>query len=269
MRIGSKICWSGGCVAEDLSNHIVVVCENTGDAVVARGFGQRVLLENIEWMRDLNSIEPEALPTWGGLTATMTFTSWVSISRLYNDSSLPNIRSLEINGQPPEPDALTALKAFRLAEQVAPLAVVLLRDIDAVDARRNGLAQARDKYQQTSLAPIPCIIGLPDRYQEAWLLAGFQPRNPRETKALADACRDLESVHPTREAHRLNGAQGEMRHAKTIWERLSNRDEARAEACWTVTLLEDLHKHGVGCGLSAYLEEIRARVVPLLMAQSA
>ncbi len=250
-------------MAEDLSNHVVVICENTGDAVVAKGFGQRVLLENIEWLRDLSDT-PEALPTWGGLTAKMVFTSWVSISRLYNDSNLPNIRSLEINGQPPEPDALTALKAFRLAEQVSPLAVVLLRDIDAVDARKNGLAQARDKYQQTSLAPIPCVIGLPDRYQEAWLLASFQPRNPREVDALDQICHDLESVHPTREAHRLNGAQGEIRHAKTIWKRLSSNDEARAESCWTDTPLEHLHQHGVGCGLSAYLEEIRARVVPLL-----
>jgi hypothetical protein len=250
-------------VAEDLSNHIVVVCENTGDAVVARGFGQRVLMEHIEWLRDLSDT-PEALPTWGGLTAVITFTGWGSVGRLYKDTDLPIVRNRDMNGQPPEPDAITALKAFRLAEQVTPLAVVLLRDIDSVDARRNGLAQARAEYEQTSHAPITCVIGLPSRYQEAWLLAGFQPRNDRESAELQRIHDEIQNFHPTREPENLRGRDGETRHAKTIWERLSNNDEARAEMCWTVTPLEHLHQHGAGCGLSAYLEEIRVRLVPLL-----
>ena len=220
-------------------------------------------MEHIEWLRDLRDT-PEALPTWGGLTAVMTFTGWGSVGRLYKNTDLPVVRNKDMDGKPPEPDAITALKAFRLAEQVAPLAVVLLRDVDSEDGRRDGLAQARAEYEQTSHAPITCVIGLPSRYQEAWLLAGFKPRNSREEKVLADMCRDLESVHPTREPERLRDGEGELRHAKTVWQRLSNKDEARAEACWSDIPLEHLHEHGAGCGLSAYLEEIRVRLVPLL-----
>ena len=33
---------------------------------------------------------------------------------------------------------------------------------------------------------------------------------------------------------------------------------------WSVTPLEELLLHGAGCGLSAYLEEVRAQAVPLL-----
>jgi hypothetical protein len=263
VKIGSEICWWGKCVAEARSNHIVVFCEANGDASVAIGFGERILLEEIEWLRDT----AEARPTWGGLTSK-PFESWVSIKKSYaDDPSLPTIRSREMNGKPPEADAITALKALRLAEKVQPLAVVLLRDVDAIEGRKSGLQQARLEHRNTALRPVTAVIGLPDRYREAWLLAGFQPKSARETASLEQIHKEIQNAHPTRESHRLRDGKGEARCAKDIWERLSDEDATREESCWLETPLEILHEYGRGCGLSAYLEEVKTHLVPLLQAR--
>ena len=246
---------------------IMIACEADADARAAKGFAERVLNSEIAWFEDL---AVEARPKWRGFTADTTHLRWASIGDIYLEAKLPEIFGF-FPGVPERGEAIIALKALRLAQLSAVKIAVLVRDVDANPDRRIALEEAREEYKRVPLIgrsappPVHAVIGLPDRYREAWLLAGFAPSDARESAELQSIHDEIVSVHPTREAHRLNGARGETRHAKTIWERLSSNDEARADACWTDTPLEDLHKHGVGCGLSAYLEEIRARVVPLLM----
>ena len=244
----------------------MIACEAEADARAAKGFAERVLTKEIAWFEDLAI---DARPKWRGVTADTMHLRWASIGEAYLEAQLPAVFGF-FAGVPERGDATNALKALRLAQHSAANVAVLMRDIDANPDRRIALEEARKEYKRVPLIgrsappPVHAVIGLPDRYRESWLLAGFTPGDARESAELQGIHDEIVSVHPTREAHRLNGARGEIRHAKTIWERLSNRDEARAEACWTDTLLEHLHEHGAGCGLSAYLEEIRVRLVPLL-----
>lgn len=246
---------------------IMIACEAEADARAAKGFAERMLTNEIAWFKDL---AVEAHPKWRGVTANTTHLRWASIGDIYLEARLPAVFGF-FAGVPERGDATNALKALRLAQHSAASVAVLMRDIDANPDRRVALEEAREEYKRVPLIgrsappPVHVVIGLPDRYREAWLLAGFTPSDARELAELQNIHDEIVSLHPTREAHRLNGAQGETRHAKTVWQRLSNRDEARAEACWSDIPLEELHLHGAGCGLSAYLEEIKARLVPLLI----
>lgn len=245
---------------------IMIACEADADARAAKGFAERVLTNEIAWFEDLAI---EARPMWRGLTDDTTHLRWASIGDIYLEAKLPEVFGF-FPGIPERSEAIIALKALRLAQLSAVEIAVLIRDIDSSPDRKIALEEARREYKRVPLIgtsfspPVSAVIGLPDRYREAWLLASFQPCNDRESAELQRVHDEIQNFHPTREPEKLRDGNGELRHAKTIWKRLSSNDEARADACWADTPLEDLHSHGAGCGLSAYLEEIKTRLVPLL-----
>jgi hypothetical protein len=244
----------------------MIACEADGDARAAKGFAERVLTNEIAWFEDL---AVEARPKWRGVTADATHLRWASIGNVYLEAKLPEVFGF-FPGVPERSEAIIALKALRLAQYSSANAAVLMRDIDSNPERRTALEQAREEYKRVPLIgakvspPVIAVIGLPDRYREAWLLTAFVANNTRETDTLEAICSEIEGVHPTRESHRLRDGAGEARHAKKIWERLSNDDESRAESCWLETPLETLKSNGDGCGLKAYLEEVETHLVPFL-----
>ncbi len=241
---------------------IVIACEHDSDARVAKGFAERILRQEIPYLEDV----PEALPNWVGVLPNSGYLRWASISELYKNTGLPAAFGVRMNGQPPKLDAVTTLKALRLAERLNPVATVLMRDIDAQAERAQGLEQGRNEYQRTSVnsASMKVVLAAPNRYREAWLLAGFDSKNERERQRLETECNELKSFDPTIQPHRLNGAKGESRCAKDVWNRLSNDDAAREIHCWEQTPLETLHARGADCGLSAFLKEIETYLVPAL-----
>jgi hypothetical protein len=250
---------------------VMIACEADADARVAKGFAERVLTNEIAWFEDLTT---EARPKWRGVTANATHLRWASIGDVYFEARLPEVLGF-FSGAPERGDAVNALKALRLAQHSAASVAVLMRDIDSNPERRVALEQAREEYKRVPLIghkvspPVTAVTGLPDRYREAWLLTAFVANNDKETGTLEAICAEIEGVHPTQESHRLRDGAGEARHAKGIWARLSNADESREESCWLETPLETLHQYGDGCGLHAYLEEVKVHLVPLVSGSTA
>jgi hypothetical protein len=249
-------------VSDGLHPQIVIACEHDSDARVAKGFATRILTREIPYLEDV----PEALPTWVGVLPNSGYLRWASIAELYKNAGLPATFGVKMNGQPPKLDAVTTLKALRLAERLNPVATVLMRDIDAQAERAQGLEQGRNEYQRTSVnsAKMKVVLAAPNRYREAWLLAGFDPKNERERQRLETERNDLKSFDPTTQPHRLRDAPGQPRCAKDVWNRLSDEDAAREIHCWEQTPLETLHARGADCGLSAFLKEIETHLVPAL-----
>ena len=247
-------------MVDDSQPRIVIACEADSDARVAKGFAERIMLEKIDWFGDLSE---DARPSWGGILPNTGYLRWHSIPQTYKDANLPPVLGF-IEGKPPKSEAFTTIKALRLAERLKPMATVLMRDLDSYPERREGLAQGREDYERKTpgISSMAVVLGTPDRYREAWLLAGFETKNNRETRELEKIRAEVVSVDPIKEPHRLNGAEDQPRCAKDIWKRLADSDNAREVPCWEDTPLEILHSRGVGCGLSAFLKELEEELVP-------
>jgi hypothetical protein len=196
--------------------------------------------------------------------------AWKHVAREYEAAALPSVRKAKDfeNFQPPDPDAIWTLKALRLAEKVAPLAVVVTRDMDHQPERKDGLQQGLDVFiaeqRRKEVKPTPVVLGWQDRYRETWLLAAFIAQNDIEETQLKTEQKSVTGVDLQKEPYRLRRAPGESRCAKDIWQRLSNFDETRADACWEATPLEILRINGSGCGLSAYLLEVEKNLLPTM-----
>ena len=77
-----------------------------------------------------------------------------------------------------------------------------MRDLDSYPERREGLAQGRLEYERKTpgISSMAVVLGTPDRYREAWLLAGFEPKHNREEKRLEKVRAKVESFDPIKEA---------------------------------------------------------------------
>jgi hypothetical protein len=135
--------------------------------------------------------------------------------------------------------------------------VILVRDADDQPERLTGLRQARD-HAQHGLEPDRVAIGVAVPEREAWCLCGFIPASDTEQQELT-AQRQRLGFDPTRHPDRLRG-EGK-RNAKPVLAALTQGDRDREQQCLE-TPLERLHQHGTACGLSEFLDELRANVVP-------
>lgn len=250
---------------------IFIACEADGDLRVAKGLAEKMLLEKLTWFADL---DVEARPVWGGFPISSDFLRWASIGKVYKaveDEKPPRVRAVLgrfRDGLPPKLEAVNALKALRLAELVSAYAAVLMRDVDqhSREALQIGLEHGKLEYLRTRInhgqKPVQVIIGTPDRYRETWLLAAFVAKNTTEKERLKTEQKAVIGVDLQKEPHRLRDAPGQPRCAKDIWERLSNNDFTREDACWNDVPFEILHANGFGCGLSAYLLEVEKHLLP-------
>jgi hypothetical protein len=104
--------------------------------------------------------------------------------------------------------------------------------------------------------------------RECWVLAGFEPRNSDEAQRLEDERKRL-SFHPVRDAHQLTAREhGAKKDAKDALDALTQGDKDRERACWEETPLKVLEDRGEKMGLTAYLKEVRERLVPILSGRS-
>ncbi len=252
---------------------VFIACEAVADLRVAKGFAERVLLNELTWFEDLTL---EARPIWGGFLQGTEFLRWASIRSVYKavEDEKPARVSAVLgrfgNGIPPKLEAINALKALRLAELTTAYAVILMRDTDAHKQAelRAGLLHGFDEYLRTRVnnarSAVQVILATPDRYREAWLLAGFVAKNNLEQSKVNAEKHVLSGIDPFQEPHRLQDAPNNLRCAKDIWNRLSDQNETREEACWSNSSLEVLRTNGEGCGLVAYLDEVKNFLVPAL-----
>ena len=138
-------------------------------------------------------------------------------------------------------------------------AVILMRDDDGY-ARRPDFEAAR----QTADAALAVVLAIPEPEQEAWAIVAFQPRDDAEHTRLA-ATRDRLAGEPRALADTLSPKQSDHpRGTKTVLAQLCDGDPTRALDALRDPPLDHLRTHGAAVGLTAFLDDIEARLTPLI-----
>lgn len=201
-----------------------------------------------------------ALRVWTGLPAGTEYLKWAAVPTLANELRPKAIVHGFFAGQPGAPDATAARKALVLILRGAPSTgiVVLMRDSDGDWRRKEGLRQAL----ASGTWSFGVVIGVPHTKRECWLLAAFEPCDDRERTLIETARQEL-GFDPRLRSHELTATKdGSKRSAKRVLEVLSNADVDRQESGIRETPLGTLEERGKENGLSEFLDEIKAVVIP-------
>jgi hypothetical protein len=197
---------------------------------------------------------------WRGVASGESFLAWKDVSHLAKSRGI-RVHGF-VEGEPPSHDAHAATRALRLLAESdhVPHAVILLRDEDRDEPRRKGLEQARSSWGQRNVL----VIGLARPTRECWVLAGYQPKDRRETELLERITAEL-GFNPTESPDRLTQrGTDQPRSPKRVLLLLTSGSWERQADCWQLTDLAILEARGRDTGLADYLAEVRTRLVPLL-----
>jgi hypothetical protein len=240
-------------VSPAASYDIAVVCEGPADLRTATELADRLLIHEVDW------IQPEILDQvrrWSGFEDGEPFLPWRRAPVLAKE------RGFKVHGKfSGHPDYSAARYALLLLALKRPHAVLLIRDTDGELARRESLEQVRDEVEPGLRVPI--LLGVAHTKRECWVLAGFEPQNDKEKRALDRLTRELGS-DPRLNAESLSAAEpGALRNAKRVLEVLLAGRQDREPPCWLECDLKTLRERGRSTGLADYLEEVRTRLVPL------
>ncbi len=236
-----------------------VVCEAAADQRTACDIADRVICQCVDWV---GSDELDSFRLWQRTEAGELYLAWKHLPDLASTLGIKAHGHFE--GEPGAPDARAARRAIRVLLKVAPSidAILLTRDTDGDSRRRTGLEQAR---KETPFGD-KVVLAIAHPKREAWVLAGFEPQDDTERAALQSLRQEL-GFDPTAESHRIDARQsGAKKDIKRVLKVLCP-DAGRESACWRETDLKLLRQNGDKNGLSVYIEEIEARLVPLLGGQ--
>jgi len=250
----------------------VVIVESSADARTATKLAERLLVEKVEWL------EHETLQyhfQWSGLQENTEHSCWQDINQI-----IQNLKQ-SLGFRPPrylghgkdgalKADGAAAIKILNLVRFLQKTrqikAVLLIRDLDNQSERREGIEQARSEHINRQ-PKLEIIIGTADRMREAWVLNGFIPSNQQEKQILQEITTELR-FNPCDESHRLCSNSWEerdrLRNPKVVVEKLTGGKMEREQQCWEETPLEYLREKGVHTGLTAYIKEIEARLIPII-----
>ncbi|MFY2556338.1 hypothetical protein ACN469_01735 [Corallococcus terminator] len=198
---------------------------------------------------------------WRGQRRGEAYLPWKEV---HTRAKLANIRiNGHFNGEPGAHDAFVARRALALLKVNgdAPIhAVVLVRDSDNDEAqRRKGLEQASTEV--TSLGPI--LVAVAHTKRECWILAGYTPETQDEKARHQDLRQEL-GFDPCLRAEELTAQQdGAKRDAKRVLGILTDGVVDREMQSLRRAALQQLEERGRSTGLSAFLSEIRKKLVPL------
>ncbi|MBS1809098.1 MAG: hypothetical protein JST84_13125 [Acidobacteria bacterium] len=253
----------------------VIVAEDRSDAAIARDLADRVFYEDgPAWMRetDLGWFNENILPglrMWDGLESGTEFTRWDKLKDL--SKRFPKLKFLVSPvGKGKKYDYGPARRAIQLAallrseaKESIPDAIVLIRDLDSQEERRQSLMDARD-HEKTSMK---VVLATPNCKYEAWVLNGFYPADEREKSELERVVQEL-GFDLCSQAERLRFSSGTScseRNPKEIVSCLTNDDYDREKQCWLETSLAILRQRGENTYLRHYLDEVQERLLPLLL----
>ncbi len=234
---------------------LAIVCEAAADRDIATELADRVLCRDVDW------VDSESLPLhrrWQGLEEGSRHLEWHWVRGLAERHRFKPHG--HFRGEPGDLNARETHKALLLLVAAKPDAVVLVRDTDGDERRRNGMEQARaDKPW-----PFPVILGVAHAKRECWVLAGFHAQTLHEEKALASLREEL-GFDPCTAAEGLDASSpGAKRDAKRVLAALV-QDADRERSCWVDEDLDGLGERGRSTGLTEYLEEVQTRLVPLFL----
>jgi hypothetical protein len=236
-----------------------IISEAESDQQLTRGLAERIFVEQIDWLEFENLT---ALAHWRGFDEGNVYLSWSGIERLAKRSQV--VIHGRYTGAFDERRARLALLLFNSLER-PPDAVVFVRDTDNVAERVPSLERARE-----SPWPFAVVLATPHTKRECWILNGFDPRSAAEEVALERVRRKL-GFDPRLFADRLTakGKKGKN-NAKVVLEQGLGVEpgSAREVACWQETDLDVLRERGIETRLTAYLQEVVARLVPILAGPS-
>lgn len=249
----------------------VVIVESSADAQTATKLAERVLVEKLDWL------EPESLQDlfrWSGLQDKADYSCWKNIRQIVYESER-NLgykppRTLRRN-QPLKADGAAAIKVLNLIRFLQKnrqiRAVLLIRDLDNQPERRDGLEQARVEHIARQ-PKLEIVIGTANRMREAWVLNGFLPADRKE-ESILDNIKNRLTFDPCEEPHRLRSNSWDeperVRNPKVVLEQLTNNDKSREQQCWEETSLPVLQQRGKNTGLTAYLQEVEQRLIPVIL----
>ncbi len=243
----------------DAAYFFAVVSEALADQQIARGLAERVVVSEIDWLEAENL---EDFCCWRGLDEMAEFLSWTGILRLARERGIVTHGGFRSSpGAGDERRARLALLLFNSLER-RPDAVVFVRDTDNDADRVASIERARDDRPWK----FRVALATPHTKRECWILNGFESRDAYE-KATLEKVRQKLGFDPCLEPQKLTaGRKKGKNNAKVILERdLGVRwGSDREEACWRDTDIEVLRERGQGSLLTAYLEEVAERLVPIL-----
>lgn len=253
---------------------LLVFCEARADFETTAGLVERVLREEAPaWVRDLLDAGPEAASAvlaWHPDKEQHESPPFFDLHHAKDLASRLRVRIPHghFDGEPGKPGALMARTAFLVARELArrgtPIdAVLLVWDMDDQgEDRRRGVKQGRAAV--ASIVPFKIVLGCPDPMREAWVLAGFDPETDDERASLA-AERQRLGFCPSEEAKQLTAKDEQATHnPKRVLHELTAGDRDREARCWTAAPLETLRARGQASGLTAFLDEVAATVIPLV-----
>jgi hypothetical protein len=237
---------------------LLIVCEAEADFHTASGLVDRVICDRVDWI-DLDVIG--SYRTWRGADDERSFLTWTeAAARARMIGSFGAAALGHFDGRPGEAYATRARRTLLLLQALRiPLdGVVLLIDDDREVERRSGLEQARASSPLTC----PVVLGVAHLKRACWALAGFDPTDEHEQARLDQALGEL-TFDPRLHPERLTAkGDGEPRSAKRVLRFLVDGAEREAD-CWLRAALEVLRTRGQNTGLTAFLDEVEGRLVPL------
>lgn len=242
-----------------------VACEDRGHFSAVTYLVDAALLAEHDWLGDII----DSCRSWCGLDSTEP---WYK----YDPHDAHDVRPVvlggvriaghgHIKGKPLELEAGMWRKVLLLFchRDPRPDVVLLVRDMDGYRDRMKGMKQARDGFEW----PFAVVIAAPEPEIEAWHVAGFEAVSTKEREMLEALRRSL-AFDPTLEPHRLTSHPNDAAtDAKRVLAALCGGNRDRRRSCLADANL--LRQRGASNGLTEFLEEVAARVVPLLGSRSA
>lgn len=242
-----------------MSVSIALVCEGATDPPTVCALADRVILNEVAWLRELAD-EIDTHRHYRGFRPTDEYMTWFDIDKLaalYRVKSRGHFEGLPLHG-----DGHNVKKALTLLTLYAPEdtpveAVIFFRDGDKeYDGRREAIRRVRD----SSRIAIPVVVGIANRMRECWILNGFDPAESERERF--DAEHERIGFDPRDRAHDLTATNiGEDRCPKRVLRELTGDDRDRERLCVFRTPLETLQTRGVESGLKDFLDELEARLI--------
>lgn len=245
---------------------LVAFCEAPADFAITRDLVDRVLREHAPgWVAEQLDDTPDAVRTWVEDAEDREFFDLHHYDA-YVRSLGVRVPHGSFDGRR-SPGDLMALTIFHVVRRLGQLgepidAVLLVWDMDKQPkGRARGLVAARN--QAASWASFAIVLGCPNAMREAWVLAGFEPEDDDEHERLQALRREL-GFAPHEHSARLDAASEQAKlSAKRVLAALTGDDRERERRCWAETPLDTLARRGDANGLRQFLDEVKARIVPL------
>lgn len=248
---------------------LLLVCEGEGDDDDVITLTLRVLHEALPWMIGLESLA-QPTPAWFEYEPGRRFLKWSDVGKVCDQHRVPRVNELGLRLGCRAAKRLTRLLSEpKVHPPDEPIRVLLVHDDDGVAGWRESFEVARKEWltwldEEARLNRRPrtdadIAIGVAAPEHEAWVLAGFVARDEAERQALESARKRL-GFDPCIYGERLTSKrESDPKDAKRVLREVC-ADPERRRALLAEADLELLRARGIAIGLTAFLEELKARV---------